>query len=585
MVFGRLTSILIALAAAAGIALFFLVTSLAANRVESQIRQEATQSANLLGALLASEIEHYQALPITLATDGEIQNILLHRDASAEARLSRRLGQISDQIGSAAIYLVTAQGKTIAASNAGTPSSFVGVDYRFRQYFRDAMRIGRGNQFAMGSTTRRPGLYLSQRVDHDGRALGVLVVKVEFDSLESDWQRSGTAALVTDAQNTIIITTVAPWRFRDAGTVLREAGQTADRYELRLDNREAAQNFIRGRAETIVPGWTLHALVPIGSRINDAVTAAAAITTLALMVGAAVALWTIWRLRQARLKELTEEQARRDLELRVDLRTLELRDSNQRLVEEMVERRRAEESAQLLHEELEQANRLATLGQIAAGVTHEINQPVAAIRATADNVGTMLDRGQVNPARAGISKIAKLTERIGAITGELRSFSAKRSGEPRLVSVDSAIDGALVLVGTSLRQAGITLTRSPRSSQLKLWADKIRVEQILVNLIRNAIDVLDDCEGPQISILVRPDGDQVELLVTDNGSGIADDVAATLFTPFRTTKPHGLGLGLVISRDIAASLGGELNLLRDQSAPDGSARHGSTFQLLLPRAT
>lgn len=575
--YGRFSALLAILALIGGAVLLMLVTRLAAQRVEVQIRQEADQSAGLLGALLASEIEHYQALPITLATDSDVTGVLDGADRDAADRLSRRLALISTRIGSAAIYLVAADGRTLAASNAGKPDSFVGNDYRFRQYFRDAMQSGRGTQFALGSTTRRPGLYLAQRVDRAGRRMGVLVVKVEFESLEADWQQSGTAAFVTDARGSIIITTHPQWRFHQETTVLVSDGNQ----RVRMAGDRARHLFMRGQSATIVPGWTVNTVLPVDARIDDAVIAAAAMTALAMLAGGGLVFWIWYNRRQARAKQLADEAARHILEDRVEQRTIELRSANAQLLDEMSERRRAEEEARILHEELEQANRLATLGQIAAGVTHEINQPVAAIRATADNAGALIERGETGAARSALTKIGKLTERIGAITGELRAFSAKRSGRLRPVSVDSALDGALLLVGTGLRQAGIALERSPRDSDRKIMADKIRIEQILVNLLRNAVEAVEGQSDPRIAIAVNSSDTHIDIRISDNGPGIDPAVAAHLFTPFRTTKEQGLGLGLVISRDIAASLGGELNLLSgDDAAPPG----GATFQLLMPRA-
>lgn len=580
MAFSRLSALLATLLIAAGAVVLLLVAALATQRVRSQIEQEAEQSAGLLAALLASEIEHYQALPIALASDGEVANLLADGSAAAADRLSRRFALISERIGSAAIYVVAADGETLAASNAGRPDSFVGNDYRFRQYFRDAMQNGRGTQFALGSTTRRPGLYLAQRVDRDGQGLGVIVVKVEFENLEADWQRSGTSAFVTERSGTIIITTDARWRFQQASTVLdgSETGQ------IDLPAGSAARSMIRGQAQTIVPGWTVNALIAADARIDDAVTAAVAMTLLAMLSGSGLIFWIWQSRRRSQARQLADEKARQLLEDRVEQRTMELSAANAQLLDEMGERRRAEEEARVLHEELEQANRLAMLGQIAAGVTHEINQPVAAIRATADNAGTLMERGQIGAAKSALATIGKLTERIGTITSELGTFSAKRSGRRRLLSVDTAIDGALVLVGTGLRQAGVTLERSPRNSDLKIWADKIRVEQILVNLLRNALDAIDEQADPRIHLDVRLSGEMIDIRIADNGPGVSQTVAARLFTPFRTTKEQGLGLGLVISRDIATSLGGELNLLSNDNVPGtGSQLQGAVFQLLMPR--
>lgn len=575
----RWTVLLVMAATVTAIVVLVLVTRLAAQRTEAQIRQEAEQSAGLLAALLASEIEHYQALPVALATDSDIRDALLPGSREANDALSRRMALISDDIGSAAIYLVRADGRTIAASNAGTAASFIGHNYRFRDYFRDAMRDGVGRQFAMGSTTLRPGLFLSRRVDDGSRALGVVVVKVEFVTLESDWRRSGSPSFVTDPTGELLITSDPQWRFARMTAILDDDGPG----KVRIAGDPDAGSFVAGSADTIVPGWTLHALVPVSSRIGDAATAAGALTALALAFGAA-ATWLIWQARQREhLRQQAQDEALRMLEDKVAQRTTELSAANVQLRDEMAERRRVAEQARLLHEELEQANRLTMLGQISAGVTHEINQPVAAIRATADNAGVLLARGDVAAARTALTRIAGMTDRIGKITGELRAFAARRSSRPRLISVDTAIDGALLLVGSSLRHSGVALDRPERNPDLKLWADRIRIEQILVNLLRNAIDAVDGRPDPRIAIGIGACAERIDILVADNGPGIAADVASTIFTPFQTTKEHGLGLGLVISRDIAASLGGELNIdMPEQSA--GSRPGGATFRLSLPRA-
>lgn len=561
----------------AAVAVLVLIARIAAQRTEAQIAVEAEQSAGLLAALLASEIEHYQALPVTLATDSDVRDALASGNAADIAALSRRLALISDDIGSAAIYLARTDGTTIAASNAATPASFVGQNYRFRDYFRDAMRTGVGRQFALGSTTLRPGLYLSRRVDAGARALGVLVVKVEFVTLESEWRRSGSPAFVTDPRGEILITSNPQWRFSGMSALLEADGGR----KVRIAGDADAGSFVPGTADTIVPGWTVHALAPADARISNAATAAGALSGLALAL-AAGALWLARQRRQrAEMQRQAQEAALRMLEDKVDQRTHELSEANDQLRDEMAERRRVAEEARLLHEELEQANRLTVLGQISAGVTHEINQPVAAIRATADNAGTLLARGDIAAARTAISKIARMTDRIGSITGELRAFSARRGSRPRLMALDTAIDGALLLVGSSLRHSGIALDRPARNPDLKLWADRIRIEQILVNLLRNAIDAVEGRPEPRIGITTSASDDRIEICVTDNGPGISDDVAATLFTPFQTTKDQGLGLGLVISRDIAASLGGELNI---DTTEDRPAVTGATFRLSLPRA-
>jgi len=262
-----------------------------------------------------------------------------------------------------------------------------------------------------------------------------------------------------------------------------------------------------------------------------------------------------------------QEAARAELEARVEERTVELRKSNRRLTVEMEERRRAEAHVHLMRDELVQSNKLATLGQIAAGVAHEINQPVAAIRAYADNASVFLDRADPDTARSNLGLIAGLTDRIGLITDELRAFARKTSAPAAPVTVREAIDGALLQVGPRLRQTAIRVIRREADEEALVMAERFRLEQVLVNLLQNALEALEGAPDPEIAIQVTARRSQIRIVIADNGPGVAPQTAKTLFTPFATTKPRGLGLGLVSSRDIIAELGGELAL---EPAPIGA---------------
>jgi two-component system C4-dicarboxylate transport sensor histidine kinase DctB len=277
-----------------------------------------------------------------------------------------------------------------------------------------------------------------------------------------------------------------------------------------------------------------------------------------LAVGAGVVLR---RRQQAMARAIAEEQARAELERRIDDRTQELRAANGRLSREIDERRRAEASREVLREELVQANKLATLGQIAAGVAHEINQPVAAIRTHADTATAYLDRDDPEAARRSLGRVAELTGRIGVITDELRAFSRKSTQGVSAVSPAAAIDGALLLIGGRLREGGVELVRGGEAD-VRVQAEPIRLEQVVVNLVQNAFEAMTDAgtPSPTLTIDVARKGRRVEIVIGDNGPGVDPAVASALFTPFVTTKPAGLGLGLVICRDIVAGFGGELSL-------------------------
>ena len=576
------------------------VGALVERRATTDLAGQAQTSATLHAAVLRSELAKHRSLPFVLAQDPDVAETLRSADPRGVDALNRKLETLSGGTRAAVIYVLNAKGTTIAASNWREPTSFVGSDYSFRPYFKNARADGVAELFALGTVSRRPGLFMSRRVDGPSGVLGVVVVKVEFEMLEAEWS-SAEPAFAADPNGVILVTSVPAWRFSTL-TPLPRAEQGKLRAEHRFGDAPfavlaAVPSPSRNRPPTVTTvappgqsetrymaasvelgagGWTVYTLTPVGAALRTAVTAARAITLLIGLVICGVAAFLLrWR-GEATVRAAREEAARRELEARVAERTAALSESNQRLTVEMEERRRAEAHIHLMQDELIQSNKLATLGQIAAGVAHEINQPVAAIRAYADNAAVLLERDDETTAKANLGLIAGLTDRIGLITDELRAFARKSGSPPAAVAVREAVDGALLLIGPRARQQGVRILREVGDESIRVMAERFRLEQVLVNLLQNALEALETTADPEIRVQVSIKRSQVRILVADNGPGVAPEAARTLFTPFATTKPRGLGLGLVISRDIVTEFGGELSL------EPGSC--GARFVMSLPKA-
>jgi len=264
--------------------------------------------------------------------------------------------------------------------------------------------------------------------------------------------------------------------------------------------------------------------------------------------------------------------SRKMLEEEVRRRTAELRGSNEQLTIEVAERERASRRLRRAREELAQANRLGSIGQITAGVAHEINQPVAAIRTFAENAKILMFRSDLAQTDRNLDLIIDLTSRIGRITGELRSFARRELSPMEKLDVDDAIDGALVLIGDRVRAEGVTLVTPDKcAGPVTVLADRVRLEQIVVNLLQNSLDALSETKEPRIEIRfdTAPSAEFVMLTFDDNGPGIRDDLRRTVFKPFVTGKKLGLGLGLGIAQDIVRDFGGDLVL--GQSTLGGAA--------------
>jgi two-component system C4-dicarboxylate transport sensor histidine kinase DctB len=576
---------------------------LARRQAGEDLGRQAQAGAALHAAVLRSELEKHRSLPLVLAQDPEAIALLTQPGPARTDQVDRKLERLAGQTRAAVIYLLDAKGVARAASNWRLPTSFVGSDYSFRPYFTRAMASGDAEFFALGTVSGRPGLYLARRIaDTAGRVVGVAVVKVEFDALETDWRGSGEPAYVADQSGTLVIRMTPDWRFRTVAPMTAAqrrqvlTGQTLGHDALsplpfRTPDAGPAlvsaavggpsESWMAAQADTATPGWTLHLLSPAGTAILVAVSNARAVALLAvtLMMGAVGILLRRRQLAEAQAR--AEVAARADLERRIDERTVELRAANDELNRQIDERRAAEASREMLRDELVQANKLATLGQIAAGVAHEINQPVAAIRTSADTVLAYLKRNDEDGARRTVVRIAELTGRIGSITDELRAFSRKTASRPSAVSPDEAIDGALVLLTGRLRESRIVVTRT-RAPTLRVLAERVRLEQVILNLVQNAVEALDEAGTADarlnlsVAATTAKAGGGVEIVIADNGPGLADEVSGALFTPFVTTKATGLGLGLVICRDIVAGFGGELN-----TRASGS---GATFVISLKAA-
>ncbi len=542
----------------------------AAGRAATQADLEARQNARAHASLLESELQKFRLLPRVLTEFPDVRAALADKSDAASRRLDRELEQLAARTDATVIYVIDAGGVTIAASNWREPTSFVGENYRFRPYFQGAMRKGEAELFALGTVSGRPGLYLARRVDVAGRQLGVIVLKVEFDRLESRWADSSAATLVTDAAGIIVMSSEPRWRFRSFAPISAETQrrlrETRSYGETRLDPLPVsrARNGIRvgtglfreADERVSFPGGTLRLLQPAEpARASANATARVAFLVLLILVGAAIV--TLLRLVE---RQTLRQAAHEALEREVAARTQDLRTANDELRQASDRQADTDRRYRAAREELAQASRLGSIGQITAGVAHEINQPIAAIRTFAENSLRYLERGQPDKARGNLDTIVELTARVGAITNELRNFARRRPTPLGPVALQSAFEGTSLLIGDRLRAQGIALDIAVEDPARTVHADRVRLEQVLVNLLQNAAEAVHDLKTPRIALRAHG-SDPVHIDICDNGPGVPDELLPQLFTPFVTGRPDGLGLGLAIASDIMTEFGGTLSLI------------------------
>lgn len=563
----------------------------------SDLRRGARSAIGLQVGVLLAEMQKQASLPLALAADPEVA-AAVGPDPGRDLldRVDRRLAQVAAATGSAVIYVIRADGLTVAASNAGEDRSFVGRDYGFRPYFKQALAGGAGSQFALGTVSGRPGLYLARRI---GAGTGVVVVKVEFDAVEAAWRAAREVTFVTDARGIVLVTSEPNWRFDtlhavDAAERARiEAGQefgaarlerlpihpVAGEPDVVRVGRGSVPAWTAIQSQAPVPGtdWQLRTLTPVGTAVErerlQAWIIAALVTALA-----GYGLFTLadrGRRTRARLAEAAARRA--ELESSVEARTRALRETNAQLRAEIAERQRAEAERERLGRDLAQAARLAALGQFASSMAHEINQPLAAIRSYADNAAILIRRGRGEDAAENAAAIGRLTDRIAGLTRQLKGFARRASPRREPVSLREVVANALELVAARAATLQVLLEADRPAPEFRVLGDGPRLEQVLVNLLQNAIDAVAGRAEARVCLRLIESGERVAIEVADSGPGIPAEVRGQVFDAFFTTKADGLGLGLAISRGIVEDCGGNLIL----AGGDGA---GTVFRMEMIRA-
>lgn len=552
------------------------------------LRDDAARIARQEERLLNSELQRFRLLPIVLVEYPDVRDALRNGSVGAAERLNEKLRGLAERTGAPVIYAIDRHGRTVSASNAGRADSFVGRDYGFRPYFRQAMRTGTAEYFALGNTSHRPGLFLARRIGPASDPDGVVVVKVEFARMIQAWASDAGQTLLLDDHGVVVVTTDPAAEFTltrplppAAQAAIRQSQQFGDIAlrpgPFRIANGDAIDRdgvrYVVGLVPAPLPRWQLVHVLPFKPALKEADGWVRSVTALIAVGLIGLTLLAIWRRTRAERASL----AREALEQEVARRTAELRATNDQLTVEIAERIRADQRFRAAREELAQANRLGSLGSITAGVAHEINQPVAAIRTLADNARTFLSRDKPDKAAGNLATIVELTERIGSIVQEMRRFVRRGTHGLGPVSLDAVLDGTMLLIGDRFRTAEVALERPRVGALPQVVAGRIRLEQVLVNLLQNALDAVAETPAPRVRLTVVEHNDGVELTVEDNGPGLDPAIATEIFTPFVTGKPDGLGLGLGIARDIMTEFGGMLETIP-------SALGGAGFRLRMRRA-
>ena len=526
-------------------------------RVRAELRS-ALYTGNLL-----SELQRTSVVPLLLARDPALIGALSTKDY---ATVSARLIAAQKDIGAASIRLLDNSGRTVGA----TDRKLLGANYVLSPFYVEALRTNDTVFTVSPGATGGFDFTYSRAVISDGRAVGVIVVGADLSRLERSWSGISDAVVVTDSSGQIILSTEPRWRGRTLADALavRSAPTAIERaFQVTADwSSRPADAYVGGRAvmqtETRIPfrGWRMTLFTTFES-VRERVNAFLALEIMGFALLMALGFYVLSRRASVQSARYRRESA--------DLRAL-----NARLTREIAERERMQRELRVAEQTVQQASKLAALGEMSAGVSHELNQPLAAMKTYLAGARLLLERGRGEEALTSFGRIDDLLDRMGTITRQLKSYARKGGEAFEPVDLRVALSGALTMMEPQLRNRRVRLQRSLPRDPVMVFCDRIRLEQVIINLIRNAMDATKHVRDPSIELVVDRLS-HAHLSVRDNGPGVQD--LEKLFEPFWTTKSpgEGTGLGLAISSGIVADFGGRLTAHNREGG-------GAVFDVELP---
>jgi two-component system, NtrC family, C4-dicarboxylate transport sensor histidine kinase DctB len=555
----------------------------------------------LIASAVRAEINRQDHLPILLALDPDVRRALAHpSDRALVEQVNHKLQRVVAEADTRALYVIGRDGVVLAAASANPAEVIVGRDVRDRSYFLKALESGRSTYLGVDPVSKRVRYYIAEAIN-DGTVLGVALVRIEFDSLEAAWARSSERVLITDPDGIAFLTSDPALKYRAIrGTALPHPasesaapnylGAAGKPLDLAVTERRGSTSLVRlregeGEASYLYQtlalpefGWTIHSFADLAVVSADQREGAIIGATISGLI-----ISLLLYLLQRQRAYLAAREAGARLQSQVEERTRELREANALLQTEVDERRRTEVRLRATQNELVQAGKLAALGQMSAAIAHEVNQPLAAMRTFMASAKVYLQRGDPKQVASNIDLIDGLAERMAKITSHLKLFARKSEpGKPEPIQVGRAIEGALFLTESQIKSASVRVARNVDSD---LWVSgyAVQLEQVLVNLIRNALDAVTEVKRPAIAISATASSDMVRIVVADNGPGIAPELIEQIFDPFVTSKPvgKGLGLGLSISYGIVQDFRGRIHAA---NRPQGGAELVIELPRLMPAA-
>ena len=497
---------------------------------------------------IVSELQKNSVIPQFLVRDQSIWNALLSNNFSS---LPQMFSEFINEISIESITLMDRTGQIVAV--AGKEN--LNVNSSNKIIFNTAISTNDTVMNIIEKNENEFGFFYSRKIENDQRVLGVLSIEVDLKKFENSWKSAGDRIFISNGEGKIVLATEPTWKGlredfawknQNSKNILKRGYSVAKGW---VDSNESDQyfndsSFVRFNKNIPILNWKISSFENY-SGVRERVNTILALEILIFLLLLVLSLYSLNRKKILRLNLFEEE-------------TIKLRELNKKLETEMEQRKRVEKNLLAVEQTLEQHSKLAALGEMSAAISHELNQPLAAMKTYLAGASLLLKRNRPQETVAALMRIDGLIHRMGEITKQLKSFARKNTESFVPLNFNDAILEAMSIMEPQLKQSGIKIDTNIPSEPVLIVGDQQRLEQVIINLIRNAIDALDDTELPSITISLYKNN-SVRFSIRDNGKGINN--LEKLFEPFQTSKDpgKGLGLGLAISSNIISELGGSLS--------------------------
>jgi two-component system C4-dicarboxylate transport sensor histidine kinase DctB len=572
----------------------------------TELNKQSNSNLNHLIFYIESTLGRFEKIPDVLSKHPLLQEVLQEPDNDNRERLNLLLEEIGSVAQASDIYLMDKTGLTLASSNWQSEHTFIGMDFSFRPYFKQAINGQSARYYAVGLSSNKRGYYFTSPVTSNNGVIGVIAVKISVDEIESQHKEAvgdnDYNFLIVAPDDVVFISDKSEWRLKTIGSIddkkaqqlkysTRYSGREIDMLDvqlvqsiylpkdisgslLKLKDQNKSKLIFTQKKQMLDEGWRVHLWTSL-----DNIEQQKFFLTIFGASGYLLIIFLVLFAKERMRNAKNQSDARLVLEQRVEERTADLTASNAQLIAEIGQRKQTQAQLNKTQDELIQSAKLAVIGNMSASINHEINQPLTALRRYSQNALSYQERGQEDKTKHNLELIITLVDRLADIVSQFKHFSKKSSGIATQVYLQDSINAAISIVKHQAQNESVQLRVDLPKNKIFILGDDIRLEQVLINLFNNAIQAMTNEKNKRLDVSVTLIETKVIIAIKDTGPGILASNLDKIFEPFFTTKERiGLGLGLSISQRIIELMQG---LLVVENHNDG----GAEFKIVLPLYT